>query len=275
MAIDKMMHLDSQHHTKIMALQDAIDKEAADKVRKLQDRIRHIESDKGQVEEELDALKSKLSLEKRQWADALAQSEARIRKEEEIRRRDLDTQVGQLSKQRDSLAADLAARVGLHTQSLKDHESQIQRLSDQKAHLSEQLAELKAKDIQVSSQLSDLSQKYSETRKETQKWQSDLVSAQADVLRLREELSREKKERDGLENKHHTLLASKELLIARLKEELKRREDELDDRDEDHFLKVFSFLVSINFHTLTNSLKIFPDERTPIEHQHSHVPKIT
>jgi chromosome segregation ATPase len=260
------MHLESQHHNRIIALQDAKDKEAADKTRKLNDRLRALESEKNNLEDvssldssktqshddiqEFDSYKARMANEKRHWSEQLEAAEARIRKEEEGRRKDLDIQVHQLLKQRDSLSAELNTRVRVHTQALKDHEQLVGRLTEQKTNLAEQLADLKAKESHHAANVSELNQKLIDVRKEGQKLSSDLAGALSDLKRANEELVREKQESKASLDRLQTLASSKDLLINRLKEELKRREEELEEVDEAHFLKVF-----INFIKKSNIAK--------------------
>lgn len=48
---EKVMHLDNQHHTKMVALQDAKDKEISDKLKKVNERLRLLDSEKMQLED--------------------------------------------------------------------------------------------------------------------------------------------------------------------------------------------------------------------------------
>jgi predicted nuclease with TOPRIM domain len=220
---DKLIHMENQHHSQLMALQDLKEKESFEKIRKLNERLRNLESEKSCVEEEFDSYKSKACAEKRLALDKLAETELMIRKQEKEKRGDLESKVSQLSKDRDQISSELAIIKSQHSQSLKENEKISQRMSD----ISDKLAEYKAREAHHLSNKAELESKMSQLSNQIQNMTLEIQRLTSANKSIESDNSRIQSEARELMQK----IAAKDSLISRLRESM-------DHADDDYMLQV-------------------------------------
>ncbi|KAI8930191.1 hypothetical protein BC831DRAFT_547078 [Entophlyctis helioformis] len=243
---EKLQRHEAINHNKLLALQSAKDEEIADRTRKFEERVRGLEAEKTRAQEETEAVRNKFLSEKRHWAESLSETEARIHKDEDAKRKDLESQIQSLSRQRDTLQSEVSTHLHTYTQTIKEHESELRRLQEQRSSLHQELSDLKAKETHHASDAAQLRSRLEDARRETKALEGQLASLHADLARARDEGEREKRERREDADKMHQMMVARDAVIGRLKEEIRRRDEELDAKEEDNFIKMKELQLSIN-----------------------------
>nr|KAJ3422966.1 Leucine-rich repeat-containing protein 45 [Polyrhizophydium stewartii] len=264
---EKLQRHESISHNKLLALQSAKDDEIAERGKKYEERIRALELDKTphvamvlilpasfreHAVQEIDAIRTRHMADKRHWAEELSEAETRIHRDEvrvailEARRKDLEVQLQNLLRQRDTLQAEAASHLHTYTQSIKEHEAELKRLQEQRGQLNHDISDLKAKESHYATDITQLRARLEDARRETKAVEAQLASSQADAARLREAFEREKRElvdrerrdrRDETDKQQQQIHAC-EATIARLKDEIRKRDEELEASEEENMLKV-------------------------------------
>ncbi|KAJ8326783.1 hypothetical protein QVD99_005432 [Batrachochytrium dendrobatidis] len=251
---EKLQRYEATSHGKLMKLQNLKEEEMAERCKKHDERCRQLETECSKAQEEVDLMRNKLNNEKRHWAELLSQTEARIHKEEEARRNDIELQYQNMHRQRDALQTELSSAQAMHAQIQKEHDAAIKRLHDQRMNQSQELSDLQARDAHHMADITQLRVRLEEARKEAKEAHEQLIQFQSELNRIREASEREKKdvvEREKRERKqeHETILkqiSARDSVISRLKEELRRRDDEMEARDEENIIRMKELQLNIN-----------------------------
>eukprot|EP00842_Homolaphlyctis_polyrhiza_P002498 jgi/Hompol1/3249/HPOL_006463-RA len=234
---EKLQRHETQNHTKLMTLQNLKDEELADRSRKYEERIRSLELERTKAQEETDAIRTKFLNEKRHWAESLAESDARIHREEESKRKDLENQIQNLMRQRDTLQAEAATHLHSYTQAIKEHEAELKRMQDQRSSLSQEFSDLKAREAHYQADLAQLRGRLEDARREIKVFDGLVAGLQADIQRERDLAEKERRERRAEVEKLTQQCGSRDATITRLKNEIRRRDEEMEASEEENILR--------------------------------------
>ncbi|KAJ3416825.1 hypothetical protein HDV05_008410 [Chytridiales sp. JEL 0842] len=236
MKVDK---LESAYKSKMAALEHTKEEESLEKVRKFEEKLRALSNEKAKVEEEFEAFKVKVFAEKHQLLNQISETEIRIRKDEELRRHEVEQQLDASKKAKEALQLDLASHMKMHSNFVRDNEAEIKRLNDQKGTLNEQYIEARTSANSLQSEVSKLKGKLEDSQKTER-----ILEEQ--VLMLRNELQKTKEQMRTDAEKTAAGVAQKDGLISRLKEEIKRIEKELLEEREEQSIRMKDLTVQIN-----------------------------
>ncbi|KAH9250831.1 hypothetical protein BASA81_011341 [Batrachochytrium salamandrivorans] len=251
---EKLQRSDGNNHSKLMKFQNLKDEELAERCKKYDERIRVFEIEKAKAQEEIDAVRNKLITEKRYWAELVSETETRIHKEEEVRRKDMESQLQTMQRQRNALQEEVASHQSAMSAANKENGLALKRLQDQRTQLNQELSDLQASESHHIADLTQLRNRLEASRQETKDAQILLSQFQAETVRNREANERAKKEvadkekatRHEDHEKALQQIAARDAVIARLKEELRRREDEIQNKDDENMIRMKELQLNIN-----------------------------
>ncbi|TPX59880.1 hypothetical protein PhCBS80983_g02141 [Powellomyces hirtus] len=238
---EQLKQQQSDHGQKMTALEISKDSFWGDKVRKLEERLRKTETEYARLEDNNNTQRSSFVTEKRQWADRLAEAEARVRRENDDRWKEMESNLAAMTCCRDSLQSKLSHQSQLTAKAVRELDAERERWQQARAELVEEIANLEARHAKSSfarTQLEDVQNLLREAESRTA-----IMSRQ--LSKLHEERVREGEQRQAEVLKLHEDIDSRERLIARLKEQVKMREHELQEREEESVLQMKELQLSI------------------------------
>ncbi|KAI8901525.1 hypothetical protein BC833DRAFT_617561 [Globomyces pollinis-pini] len=238
---EKLERVNHSHHNKLMAFQEAKDKEAVEKLQRLEEKLKIAEMEITRTETAHDSTKAKFLAEKRHWSDQLLEVEQRVRKEDEIRRKEIEHQLKSLSAQRDTLQSNVETLTKTNQQLKKDYEQEFSKLQIEKRNLQQEIMDWNTKSNKHQIDLSHYKNKLDEARS----LESDLLGKISELNQIHKDDVKLKKDLMEELEKFKKQLSSKTNQISKLKEELKIRDQELDEKEEENVIRMKELQMSI------------------------------
>ncbi|KAJ3109086.1 Leucine-rich repeat-containing protein 45 [Phlyctochytrium planicorne] len=243
---EKIAKIEANHSHKMLSLSDSKDSELQEHTKRFEEKLRHAQVEKQKLEEEFDAFKIKVNNEKRDLMEKVSQTEVRVKKEEESRRKELEAQLEAMRQSRDQVQADLSSHMTSKNAMMRDHDAEIKRLTDQKVHLNEQVGNLRSEIAQGQSELANLRKQADDALRQARSVNDKFAEAQREMLARSEEIAKLKGDLKSAEDKTLHVVSQKDALIAKLKDKLKRIESELEEEHENQSLRMKDLALQIN-----------------------------
>lgn len=243
---EKMGRAEVNFQNKMAAMEALKDAEIHDKIKKSDERYRQLESANLKLLEEFDSVKAKAQADRRHLLDEIDDTENRIRKEEEIKRRDIESQLETMRLSRDQIQADLTSHITTHNAQMRDRDAETKRNTEQRVQTNEQLVELKTQLHQGTSELGVLRSKLEQMqRSEREGAERERVLAM-ELARLREEMQKSTQAGRAELEKVVAEGLHKDGTITKLRETVRRLEQDLFDERDDQNLRMKELSAQIN-----------------------------
>ncbi|KAI8820846.1 uncharacterized protein EV422DRAFT_530436 [Fimicolochytrium jonesii] len=221
----------AEHEEAIRAAVAATESEWRGRVQKLEEKLRRVESSHTTLEEDLQTLKSKHTLENRQWADKLSAAETQAR-------RDAAAHQTSLEKTITTLQTQLATLQATHDALLPTHA----RLTAARDALAAQLAAQTTEITSLRAQLSDATTHLTSAQSASTQTEARLASLTAELATARSQLTQRDAETARLRAEIHRTTSE----VGRLEAEVGRWKREAREREEEGVKAVEEIVVLVS-----------------------------
>ncbi|KAJ3111995.1 putative aminopeptidase npepl1 [Phlyctochytrium bullatum] len=226
---DQVRSMEATCAARVTTARESKEAEIKEAVATMEERVRAAVKEKERIEEEYEALKAKAINERRKLYDMISETETRVKKEEEERRKDLAAQLESLKQSLDQTRADLQLEQASKKALSADMAASARRLADAQHDHAAETAALRATIAHLKQDCETLRKACDEAERRAAAATERAAELERKVGKMGEEVARVKGERREAEAKAKDEAREKDGVIGGLRKEVERLAGLLDE----------------------------------------------